>query len=59
MIEDLEELSSVVNKNCFMYSAVFKVRFRVQKDNKEASWLYAELKSHISFQVSSVAYLKL
>ena len=27
--------------------------------NKEASWLYAELKSHISFQVSFVAYLKL
>ena len=26
--------------------------------NKEASWLYAELKSHISFQVSFVAYLK-
>ena len=27
--------------------------------NKEASWLYAELKSHISFQMSFVAYLKL
>ena len=27
--------------------------------NKEASWLYAELKSHISFQVTFVAYLKL
>ena len=27
--------------------------------NKEASWLYAELKSHISFQVSFVVYLKL
>ena len=27
--------------------------------NKEASWLYAELKSHILFQVSFVAYLKL
>ena len=26
---------------------------------KEARWLYAELKSHISFQISSVAYLKL
>ena len=34
MIEDLEELFWVVNKNCFMYSAVFKVRFRVQKDKK-------------------------
>ena len=29
------------------------------KYNKEASWLYAELKSYISFQVSFVAYLKL
>ena len=29
------------------------------KTNKEASWLYAELKSHILFQVSFVAYLKL
>ena len=29
------------------------------KINKEASWLYAELKLHISFQVSFVAYLKL
>ena len=29
------------------------------KTNKEASWLYAELKLHISFQVSFVAYLKL
>ena len=28
-------------------------------NNKEASWLYAELKSHISFLVSFVAYLKL
>ena len=27
--------------------------------NKEASWFYAELKLHISFQVSLVAYLKL
>ena len=27
--------------------------------NKEARWLYAELKSHISFQVTFVAYLKL
>ena len=27
--------------------------------NKGAIWLYAELKSHISFQVSFIAYLKL
>ena len=30
-----------------------------KKINKEASWLYAELKSHISFQILFVAYLKL
>ena len=30
-----------------------------RKHNKEGSWFYAELKSHILFQVSFVAYLKL
>ena len=30
-----------------------------KSSNKETSWLYAELKSYISFQVSFVAYLKL
>ena len=35
------------------------LRESITIDNKEASWLYAELKSHILFQVSFVAYLKL
>ena len=39
-----------------LFLSVFGVELDV---NKEASWLYAELKSHISFQVSFVAYLKL
>ena len=42
------------------WQLVFKAFFDwLWNINKEASWLYAELKSHILFQVSFFAYLKL
>ena len=44
---------------CFKIQLVQQIYSFGQKYNKEASWLYAELKSHILFQVLFVAYLKL